>query len=138
MFTSFFSCNSQSTSAAQDSIRIVQNFDSTEMSRYLRHYQDGRETFVQFCATCHVPPDKLKYDDQTFSNLFERLPTPGEDYLSRFIRKQDSLRAAGDRYTAVLDKIWPTHYVHHFDDSLTLTDLSHLILYIEIAPRIRQ
>ena len=106
---------------------------SSRVKKLAVKYAHGKQLFGKLCNTCHVAPDKNLTDQYTFDNLFDRLPTPSDDYFVKYIQDSKSLKSAGDKYAIEVDRRWNSEYEHAFKDSLSYHDLSNLIVYIKAA-----
>jgi cytochrome c2 len=100
-------------------------------------YHEGQLTFRKYCNTCHVAPERNVTDQYLFDNLFERLPSPAEQYFIKYIQDSKSLKSSGDKYAINLDKTWSQDYEHNFKDSLSQSNFSDLITYIKEAAKLK-
>lgn len=116
---------------------IKSKADTIEFKRVALSYSEGKQLFSRFCNTCHVAPEEHVLDQYLFVNLFERLPSPSEDYFVSYISDSKSLKASGNKYAKQVDEVWNQDYEHKFKDSLSTKDFSSLINYIKIADKQR-
>ena len=100
-------------------------------------YEQGKSIFRKYCNTCHYAPEKNVLDQYTFDNLFERLPPPAEEYFSKYIRDSKSLRDSGNKRAIEIQEARRSDYEHNFKDSLSLKDITDLIVYIKVAAKMR-
>jgi hypothetical protein len=100
-------------------------------------YHEGQLIFRKYCNTCHFAPEKNVTDQYLFDNLFERLPSPSEQYFIRYLQDSKSLKTSGDEYASDLDKTWGHDYEHNFKDSLSQSNFSDLITYIKEAVKLK-
>ncbi|MBC9929798.1 cytochrome c [Chitinophaga qingshengii] len=96
-------------------------------------YQQGRGLFRRYCSSCHTPPEKKMADNYMFSHLFDRMPAPSTLYFIRYVQDSKALKKAGDTYAIEIGQYWGLNYNHHFRDSMTLTEIRSLIVYIRVA-----
>ncbi|SKA33443.1 Cytochrome c [Chitinophaga eiseniae] len=106
--------------------------DSTEI-KLAAGFLRGEALFLRHCAACHLPPEKKVTDNYMFVRLFDRMPSPSSRYFIRYIQDSKSLREAGDAYAIALHRYWEHPYDHHFRDSMTVSDIRNLIVYIRVA-----
>ena len=116
---------------------IGSQIDSTEFKQAALQYSQGRQLFKSYCNTCHYAPEKNVLDQYIFDDLFQRLPTPAEDYFIQYISDSKALKASGNQYAKRVDEIYNSAYEHHFKDSLSTSDFSNLVTYIKIAAKLR-
>ena len=112
------------------------SMDTNQIKNYLAQYDKGKIVFSHYCRACHGAPDAHITDNPTFDNLFDRLPSPAEEYFARFINNEKELKRTGDKYVQAVEKEYDNVSIdHHFKDSLTDTDMYNLIVYIKIASK---
>jgi hypothetical protein len=126
------SCNDSHTGNNSSSAGALKNW---QIEKLADNYQQGKNIFKEHCNECHVAPEIKMTDQYVFDNLFDRLPSPSEDYFVKYIRDSKSLKASGDRYAKMIDEAWNSKYEHYFKDSLSLQDFSNIIIYIKAAAK---
>ena len=129
----FSNCNSKPGTSKQ-----ISTIDSSRIKQLTLNYEEGKVIFKKYCATCHIAPEKQVTDQYIFDNLFERLPSPPEEYFIKYIQDSKTLKLSGDGYALQIDSISNSKYEHSFKDSLTLNNFGDLIIYIKIAARSKQ
>jgi hypothetical protein len=125
------SCNQESNNN-----QTISSFDKKSVVDS-PNYQQGKLIFRKFCNTCHIAPERNLTDQQMFVNLFERLPSPPEQYFIKYVRDSKSLRDSADKYALSLRELWGTGYNHHFKDSLSQQNFTDLICYIKKAAKLK-
>ncbi len=101
-------------------------------------YDDGKAIFNKHCVACHSSPDKEKSDQYAFIGLFERLPSPPEDYLAKFLLDSKQLIISGNKYAIAVHKAFSSNYLHEFKNNLSGADIDNLIVYIRVAVKQRR
>lgn len=109
--------------------------DTSEVAKSIAIYESGKNLFTRFCIKCHHTPDSREKDQYMFDNLFERLPSPQENYFIKFIQDSKELKKSGDKYAIGVSKEWDSNYDHKFKDRLSIDDFANLILYIKLATK---
>ncbi len=85
----------------------------------------GKVLYLRHCAPCHPA---LKCDNMLAASV--RSAEGGFSKLQTFVRSQDSLLKAGDRYTLELNQKWGEQiYRHNFN--LSDAELKALFYYLE-------
>lgn len=107
--------------------------DSAKGYGALVDYSRGKQLFKQHCNVCHPAPEENLVDQYLFVDLFDRLPSPAEEYFVWYLSDSKSLKGSGDAYAKHLDEVWDTDYEHRFGDSLSDQDFSALITYVKIG-----
>jgi hypothetical protein len=133
----FCSCNSGKVDSIKSTQEIRNEKDTIEFKRVASNYSEGKLLFSRFCNACHVAPESHKLDQYLFDHLFERLPTPPEEYFIKYLCDSKKLKQSGNEYAKQVDAVWDNDYEHRFKDSLSNKDFSDLITYIKIAARQR-
>ena len=101
------------------------------------NYQQGKLIFEKFCNTCHFAPEKNVLDQYIFDNLFERLPSPPEQYFVKYIQDSKALKYSGDKYAMKVAIVRNPEYEHYFKDSLSQQAFGDLIIYIKEAAKLK-
>ncbi len=133
LFLGFLGCNTKTGNTINSS--TTNNVDSVKFKQVALEYGQGKQAFKRLCNTCHFAPERNVTDQYMFDEIFERLPTPSEDYFVRFISDSKSLRVSGDEYAKRLSDVWNSDFEHRFKDSMTNKDFGALITYIKIAAK---
>jgi len=107
--------------------------DSSVAKNVSDQYAHGKNIFKKYCNDCHFSPERIVFDQYSFDRLFDRLPTPAEDYLVRYLKNSKELKLSGDKYALQLDEIWDSNYEHSFEGTLNQKDFLDLINYIKTA-----
>jgi hypothetical protein len=131
------SCNSVGEYHISSAEEIKNQTDTVELKQVISSYSEGKRLFGRFCNTCHVAPERNVADQYLFDNLFDRLPSPSEDYFVSYISDSKELKASGNKYAQQVDTMWNNAFEHKFKDSLSKRDFSNLISYIKIAAKQR-
>jgi cytochrome c5 len=137
LVTSLVGCGSYRDEHVRSTDEIRSQIDSSDFKQAALQYNQGKQLFSNYCNTCHYAPEKHVLDQYTFDNLFQRLPTPAEDYFIQYISDSKALKASGNKYAKQVDEVYKSAYEHHFKDSLSTRDFSNLITYIKIAAKQR-
>jgi|GEM_PF-3279961 len=116
---------------------IQKQVDSVQHIQTVMSYNEGKLLFSNYCNTCHYPPEKHMLDQYLFDNLFERLPSPSEEYFVNYISDSKTLKTSGNEYAKQVDEAWNQDYEHNFKDSLSKRDFYNLITYIKSASKQR-
>lgn len=111
--------------------------DSIRIKAFAVSFHEGQQLFIQHCTPCHRQPEHRITCDYIFTNLFERLPKPAEDYFVRFIRDSKALKEAGNDYTITTSREYNSNYNHHFKDALTEDDFDRLLIYMKAAIKLK-
>jgi hypothetical protein len=136
LITNLYSCDSGNVHISTTE-EIKNQIDSVKFKQATLSYSEGRQLFSRYCNSCHVAPERQVRDQYLFDNLFERLPSPSEDYFVNYISDSKQLKVAGNKYAIAVDDEWNSDYEHKFKDSLSVRGFSALITYIKIAARQR-
>lgn len=107
--------------------------DSSRIKILADNYDKGKNVFKRYCNECHAVPDSKTTDQYLFDNLFDRLPSPAEEYFVKYIRDSRVIKDSGDIYAKKVAETWNSDYEHNFKDSLSLPDFNNLIIYIKVA-----
>ena len=122
-------CNSKPgarSKSIEDSVRIKQYADS---------FKIGKSLFANYCEQCHSSPEKHLTDQYLFDNLFDKMPSPSEDFFVKYVQDSKFLKASGDKYAIELSKLYDTPYEHRFKDSLTHEEILELMLFLKITTK---
>jgi len=111
------------------------SLDSSDLNKLAATYAHGKDLFKKYCNACHSAREKKVTDQFIFDNIFERLPTPSEEYFIKFIQDSKLLKSSGDKYAQDFSKDWSSSYEHYFKDSLEEKDFDDLIVYIKVAAK---
>ena len=63
--------------------------------------QDGAKIFKQNCAVCHTLTDQ-KLTGPGLAGVFDRVPKPSDEWLTKWIKNNNKVIAAGDAYAKKL------------------------------------
>jgi len=129
------SCNSRQDTHGDNSTYAWNQPDSSQIKKLAANYIQGKHLFEKLCITCHIAPERRVTDQYIFDNLFERLPSPPEDYFIKYIQNSKSLKSSGDNYAMKIDEAWNSDYEHYFEDSLSRQDFYDLIIYVKVAAK---
>ena len=130
------SCNDTGKAEKKISrVALVSSLDSSALNKLAANYKQGKLLFKQYCSACHFDPETRFGDGLVFDNLFERLPSPPEDYFIKFIQNSKLLKSSGDKYSQQLSKVWNSDFEHYFKDDLMQQDFNDLIVYLKVATK---
>ena len=107
--------------------------DTLKILDLVDNYNKGKETFKTECIICHATPSSKMTGQFAFSQLFDRLPKPSEEYFIKFILNSENLKSSGDIYAKRLAEVYNSKYEHIFQDVLSNKDLANLIIYIKTS-----
>lgn len=127
----WYSCNSDGNKGKNFNDEGNDSIKNTEINRMT--FNAGQKLFKVNCNSCHVAPEKQINDQYLFYNLFERMPSPAEDYFIKYISDSRQLKATGNEYANKVDAVWNSDYEHQFKDSLSSADFVNLIYYLKLA-----
>jgi hypothetical protein len=105
--------------------------DTAKVREFTASVSHGNEIFQLHCTPCHVNPEIHAIDANTFDKIFERYPSPGELYFTKYIQNSKALKKSGDLYAIALDKYNSSDYEHLFIETLTDHDIQDLIIFIK-------
>lgn len=90
----------------------------------------GKSLLKEHCAACHGTDGHRPEPDFLFTNLFERLPEPSQEYFLRFVRNSDELLKEKDPYYMKLDSLFSISIQHQYKDKLTEKELKAIMAYL--------
>lgn len=90
----------------------------------------GKSLLKEHCAACHGTDGRRPEPDFLFTNLFERLPEPSQEYFLRFVRNSDELLKEKDLYYLKLDSLFSISIQHQYKDKLTDKELKAIMAYL--------
>lgn len=137
MVINLCACNLGKGDSMTSTEEIKNQKDTIQFKRVASSYNEGKQLFSRFCNTCNVAPERDIRDQYLFDNLFERLPSPSEDYFIRYLSDSKQLKQSGNEYAKQVDAVWDNDYEHQFKNSLSNKGFSSLITYIKIAAKQR-
>jgi hypothetical protein len=124
----------------EDNAKSVDTSDSVhnQVVDTVASFEHGKSIFTKYCNGCHYRPDsKVIADPPIFDDLFEKMPSPADDYFVKFVQNSKALKQSGDEYSNKLDKMFSQAYEHNFKDSLSQGDFKDLIVYFKIGAELR-
>jgi hypothetical protein len=113
---------------------FFESYDSTHTKKLVADFRKGKILFADNCAACHISPEGTKTGINMFEHLFEKLPSPAEEYFAKYIRDGKALRESGDKYSSDLYEKFNQTFDHVFT-KLSQDDVDQLIVYIKIADK---
>lgn len=90
----------------------------------------GKSLLKEHCAACHGTDGHRPEPDFLFTNLFERLPEPSQEYFLRFVRNSDDLLNEKDPYYMKIDSLFTISIKHQYKDKLTDKELKAIMAYV--------
>jgi mono/diheme cytochrome c family protein len=93
---------------------------------------DGEKLFKQNCSTCHRVDEK-KLTGPGLKGVFDRVPQPADEWLLKWVKNNDALRASGDVYANKIFKEYNgavmTVFTHLGDD-----EIKAILAYVKAPP----
>jgi hypothetical protein len=109
---------------------------STDPPYGFEYYKNGENLFRTNCDACHGMPGKVIDGPNMFINLFERLPSPPDNYFKRFVMDGKSLKQSSDPYLNLLEKNFNINCTHDYRNKLTQAELEQILLYVKVTNRV--
>ncbi|MCX8081240.1 MAG: c-type cytochrome [Bacteroidia bacterium] len=96
--------------------------------------QDGAKLFKQNCAVCHAAHTDQRLTGPGLKGVFDRVPKPAEEWLTKWILNNEKMIKAGDPYAVKIYNEYGKAAMTVFEGILTEADVKAILDYIKNPP----
>jgi mono/diheme cytochrome c family protein len=96
--------------------------------------QDGAKLFKQNCAVCHAAHTDQRLTGPGLKGVFDRVPKPAEEWLTKWILNNEKMIKAGDPYAVKIYNDYGKAAMTVFEGILTEADVKAILDYIKNPP----
>ncbi len=96
--------------------------------------QDGAKLFKQNCAVCHAAHTDQRLTGPGLKGVFDRVPKPADEWLTKWILNNEKMIKAGDPYAVKIYNDYGKAAMTVFEGILTEADVKAILDYIKNPP----